>query len=98
MHISAFRDALRTPDLRKKILFTLGLLAIYRLGSVLPTPGVDYSAIQRCIDVVQDNSVYALINLFSGGHFFSFRSSRWESCPTSRPALFCNCSRWLSLD
>ncbi len=67
MHISAFRDALRTPDLRKKILFTLGLLAIYRLGAVLPTPGVDYSAIQRCIDVVQDNSVYALINLFSGG-------------------------------
>ncbi|MFY9208797.1 MAG: preprotein translocase subunit SecY, partial [Candidatus Nanopelagicales bacterium] len=67
MHISAFRDALRTPDLRKKILFTLGLLAVYRLGSVMPTPGVDYSAIQRCIDVVQDNSVYALINLFSGG-------------------------------
>ena len=33
----------------------------------MPTPGVDYSAIQRCIDVVQDNSVYALINLFSGG-------------------------------
>lgn len=67
MHISAFGDALRTPDLRKKILFTLGLLAIYRLGSVLPTPGVDYSAIQRCIDSVQENSVYALINLFSGG-------------------------------
>ncbi|MCH9830680.1 MAG: preprotein translocase subunit SecY [Actinomycetia bacterium] len=67
MHISAFGDALRTPDLRKKILFTLGLLAVYRLGSVMPTPGVDYSAIQRCIDVVQDNSVYALINLFSGG-------------------------------
>ena len=67
MHISAFGAALRTPDLRKKILFTLGLLALYRLGSVLPTPGVDYSAIQRCVDVVQDNSVYALINLFSGG-------------------------------
>ena len=67
MHISAFGAALRTPDLRKKILFTLGLLALYRLGSVLPTPGVDYSAIQRCIDIVQDNSVYALINLFSGG-------------------------------
>ena len=67
MHISAFGAALRTPDLRKKILFTLGILAIFRLGSVLPTPGVDYSAIQRCIDVVQDNSVYALINLFSGG-------------------------------
>jgi len=67
VHISAFGAALRTPDLRKKIFFTLGLLALYRLGSVVPTPGVDYSAIQRCINVVQDNSVYALINLFSGG-------------------------------
>jgi preprotein translocase subunit SecY len=67
VHISAFGAALRTPDLRKKIFFTIGLLALYRLGSVVPTPGVDYSAIQRCINVVQDNSVYALINLFSGG-------------------------------
>ena len=67
MHISAFGAALRTPDLRRKILFTLGLLGLYRLGAVLPTPGVDYAAIQRCIDVVHDNSVYALINLFSGG-------------------------------
>ena len=67
MHISAFGAALRTPDLRKKILFTLGLLALFRLGSVLPTPGVEYAAIQRCIDVVEGNSIYALINLFSGG-------------------------------
>jgi len=67
VHISAFGAALRTPDLRKKILFTLGLLALFRLGSVLPTPGVDYAAIQRCIDVVEGNSIYALINLFSGG-------------------------------
>jgi len=67
VHISAFGAALRTPDLRKKILFSLGLLALFRLGSVVPTPGVDYSAVQRCIDVVQGNSVYALINLFSGG-------------------------------
>jgi len=67
VHISAFGAALRTPDLRKKILFTLGLLAIFRFGSVLPTPGVDYAAIQRCIDVVEGNSIYALINLFSGG-------------------------------
>ncbi len=67
MHLSAFGAAFRTPDLRKKILFTLGILAIFRLGSVVPTPGVDYSAIQRCIDLVQDNSIYALVNLFSGG-------------------------------
>ncbi len=65
--LSAFASAFRTPDLRKKLLFTLGIIALFRLGSVVPTPGVDYTAIQRCIEVVQDNSIYSLINLFSGG-------------------------------
>ena len=65
--LAGLASAFRTPDLRKKILFTLGLFAIYRLGAVVPTPGVDYAAIQRCVDIVQDNSLYGLINLFSGG-------------------------------
>ena len=65
--LSAYAAAFRTPDLRKKLLFTLAIIAIYRFGSVLPTPGVDYTAIQRCITVTQDNSLYGLINLFSGG-------------------------------
>lgn len=65
--LSSVAAAFRTPDLRKKILFVLGLIAIYRLGAVIPTPGVDYQGIQRCIDLVQDNSLYGLINLFSGG-------------------------------
>ena len=65
--LSAFASAFRTPDLRKKLLFTLGIVALFRLGSVVPTPGVDYTAIRRCIDLVQDNSIYGLINLFSGG-------------------------------
>jgi preprotein translocase subunit SecY len=65
--LSAFAAAFRTPDLRKKILFSLGIITIFRLGSVVPTPGVDYGAIQTCIALVQDNSIYGLINLFSGG-------------------------------
>jgi len=65
--LSAFASAFRTPDLRKKLLFTLAIVALFRLGSVVPTPGVDYQAIQTCIAAVQDNSIYGLINLFSGG-------------------------------
>jgi preprotein translocase subunit SecY len=65
--LSAFASAFRTPDLRKKLLFTLSIIALFRLGSVVPTPGVDYKHIQLCIEAVQDNSVYGLINLFSGG-------------------------------
>lgn len=65
--LRAFAAAFRTPDLRKKLLFTLGIITIFRLGSVVPTPGVDYGSIQTCIALVQDNSIYGLINLFSGG-------------------------------
>ncbi len=65
--LSAFAQAFRTPDLRRKLLFTLGIITLFRLGSVVPTPGVSYQAIQTCIDQVQDNSIYGLINLFSGG-------------------------------
>jgi preprotein translocase subunit SecY len=67
VQLSAFVNAFRTPDLRKKILFTLGIIALFRLGSVTPTPGVDYAAVQTCIQSVQGNSLYGLINLFSGG-------------------------------
>jgi preprotein translocase subunit SecY len=65
--LSAFAAAFRTPDLRRKLLFTLGMIGLFRLGSVIPAPGVSYSAVQICVDSVQDNSIYGLINLFSGG-------------------------------
>ncbi|RJL23536.1 preprotein translocase subunit SecY [Bailinhaonella thermotolerans] len=68
--LTAFTRAFRTPDLRKKLLFTLGIIALFRLGSFLPTPGVHVSNIQQCLGQVQagpNASVYSLINLFSGG-------------------------------
>ncbi|MFE3442560.1 preprotein translocase subunit SecY [Nocardia sp. NPDC059180] len=68
--LSAFVSAFRTPDLRRKILFTLGLVALYRAGAALPSPGVDYQAVQECVDLVsggENAGIYQLINLFSGG-------------------------------
>jgi preprotein translocase subunit SecY len=68
--LSAFLSAFRTPDLRKKLLFTLAMIAIYRLGATLPSPGVSYGNVQACIEKVQnngDNGVFTLLNLFSGG-------------------------------
>ncbi|RJO72064.1 preprotein translocase subunit SecY [Nocardia panacis] len=68
--LSAFVSAFRTPDLRRKILFTLGLLALYRVGATLPSPGVDYKAVQECIAQATGGDkagIYQLINLFSGG-------------------------------
>ena len=67
MQLSAFISAFRTPDLRRKILFTLGIISIFRLGSVIPTPGVSYANVQQCLTVTQENPIFGLINLFSGG-------------------------------
>jgi preprotein translocase subunit SecY len=68
--LSAFAAAFRTPDLRKKLLFTLGLIALYRFGASMPTPGVSTRNINTCINFVNQGSsknVYSLVNLFSGG-------------------------------
>src|SRR5215831_11850006 len=68
--LSAFLSAFRTPDLRKKLLFTLGIIAVYRLGATLPSPGVSFKNVQACIEAAQGadtNGVYTLLNLFSGG-------------------------------
>jgi preprotein translocase subunit SecY len=66
--LSGFLSAFRTPDLRKKLLFTLGILAIYRLGVAVPTPGVDYGNVQQCTTSnAADGGPLQILNLFSGG-------------------------------
>ncbi len=65
--LGAFANAFRTPDLRRKLLFVLGIIVIFRLGSQFPAPGVNTANVQSCISGIEDNSVYNLINLFSGG-------------------------------
>jgi preprotein translocase subunit SecY len=66
--LTAFARAFKTPDLRKKLLFTLAIMALFRLGSHVPTPGVDSAAVKRCLDpALESGGGYALVNLFSGG-------------------------------
>ena len=66
--LSAFVQAFRTPDLRRKLLFTIAMMSIFRLGSFLPTPGVAYSNVQVCIGETEgNNDLLGLVNLFSGG-------------------------------
>ena len=62
-------QALKTKELRNKILFTLGVIIIYRIGSFIPTPGVDYTVVQQCVGKMNNASenFIGLVNLFSGG-------------------------------
>jgi preprotein translocase subunit SecY len=65
--LTAFARAFRTPDLRKKMLFTLGIIGLFRLGSIVPTPGIDVQAVNACVEQVGNTGVYGMLNLFSGG-------------------------------
>ncbi|TQK69769.1 MULTISPECIES: preprotein translocase subunit SecY [unclassified Nocardioides] len=68
--LTAFVNAFRTPDLRRKLLFVLLIIVIFRAGSQIPAPGVHVSNVEKCIKVVEEGSnasLYSLVNLFSGG-------------------------------
>lgn len=65
---SAIGRIFRTPDLRRKIGFTLGIMVIYRVGVFIPAPGVDYGAVQMCLDQGEtQGGLYSFVNMFSGG-------------------------------
>ena len=66
--LTAFARAFKTPDLRKKLLFTLGMIVVYRLGTHIPIPGVDYKNVQECVDQASGTQgPLGMINMFSGG-------------------------------
>ncbi|WP_020124835.1 preprotein translocase subunit SecY [Streptomyces canus] len=66
--IATFAHAIKTPDLRKKLLFTLGIIVVYRIGTHVPLPGVNYRAVQQCVDETSGSQgLLGLVNLFSGG-------------------------------
>jgi preprotein translocase subunit SecY len=65
--LTAFATAFKTPDLRKKIFFTLSIMALFRFGSVVPTPGVSYTNVKQCLATTESSGLFGLINLFSGG-------------------------------
>ena len=65
--LTAFRNAFRIHDLRNKILFTLFIFVLYRLGTTIPVPGVDLGAIKEFTDRAADSGFVGLLNLFSGG-------------------------------
>ena len=64
--LEKFLNIFRIPDLRKRVLFTLGILAVYRLGAWIPTPGVNSNQLEIMFNQ-QTGSMFGLMDLFSGG-------------------------------
>jgi preprotein translocase subunit SecY len=64
----ALANVFRIPDLRKRVLFTLGLLAVYRLGAHIPTPGIDANRLEQFF-LENQGTLFGFLDLFSGGMF-----------------------------
>ncbi|MEG2650651.1 MAG: preprotein translocase subunit SecY, partial [Eubacterium sp.] len=67
--LSTLKDAWNIPEIRKKILFTLALLFVYRLGSFIPVPYIDATQLAKLIN---DGGIFGLFNIISGGNFGNF--------------------------
>ncbi len=90
--IQTVRKAWGIPELRKKILFTLMILVIYRIGSAIPVPYVNVQLLQQYLDGM-GTTILGLYNVMSGGAFaqatvFALRTSS----PISTAPLLSNCS------
>ncbi|APT84054.1 preprotein translocase subunit SecY [Corynebacterium aquilae] len=67
--MSALVSVLKDADLRKKILFTIAMIVLYRIGTQIPTPGVDYKTVMDALKnaTADGSNIYSMVNLFSGG-------------------------------
>jgi preprotein translocase subunit SecY len=67
--LTAIANAFRIPELRRKILFTLGMVALYRFGAFVPVPGIDPA---KVLAMIESNAALGLLGLFSGGAMENF--------------------------
>jgi len=70
--LKAFANAFKIPDLRKKILFTVAIIAVFRLGARLPVPDLNFSALQNLQNNVSTQGALQFIDVFSGGALTRF--------------------------
>src|SRR5918911_2022007 len=70
--LRTFLNAFRVPEIRKKLAFTAGMLALYRVGAYIPAPGINVDAVESISDNFGGSNVLGFLNLFSGGSLQRF--------------------------
>ncbi len=70
--MSTLKNVFKVPELRNKVLFTLAMVVLYRVGSHVPVPGIDFGAVQTLQESAQQAGTLGLLNLFSGGALTQF--------------------------
>jgi len=67
--MSSFKNIFKIPDLKNRVLFTLGILVLYRIGCHIPTPGIEFKVLVHYFDTTLSNTLFGLYNMFAGGAF-----------------------------
>ena len=70
--LSSLKNIFKVPDLRNKVLFTLLMVMIYRVGAAIPVPGVDFQAVKQLQKAAETQGTLGFLNLFSGGALSQF--------------------------
>src|SRR5215217_1688445 len=70
--LRTFLNAFRVPEIRKKLAFTAGMLALYRAGAYIPAPGINVDAVKDISENFAGSNVLGFLNLFSGGSLQRF--------------------------
>ena len=93
--LSSLRNMFRVPDLRNKILFTLLMLALYRLGALIPAPGIDLDAVEELKRQAETGGgVVGFLQLFSGGALTQFAVFALGIMPYITARSSCRSSPW----
>ena len=69
--LSSIKNIFSIPDLRTRVLFMLGLLAVYRVGAFIPTPGINHDALEQLFQA-QAGTIFGFLDIFSGGNLRRF--------------------------
>lgn len=85
--VSTLKDAWKIPDLRRKIIFTLALLFVYRLGSFIPVPFIDTEQLSQ---LVNDSGIFGLFDIISGGNFGNFTIFAMSITPYINASIIMN--------
>ena len=87
--LSNLSNMFRVPDLRNKVLFTLSVIIIYRLGANIPCPGIDFSQVQVLTQEAKSGGSLGFLNLLSGGALtIAVRRRRHDIVdPSTRPGV-----------
>lgn len=85
--ISTLKDAWRVPDLRNKMIYTLAMIFVYRLGSLIPVPFIDT---EQLLSLVNDDGIFGLFNILSGGNFGNFTIFAMSITPYINASIIMN--------